>query len=85
MKKTTVEGLGYTGISVEHIDHDLSYKNYVREAPTYMEPPGDIPRSKRKQAQIDEFEEPIKKTTREQDARLKKARDKDLKDRNIKL
>ena len=84
MKKTTVEGIGYSGISVEHIDHDLSYQNYVREVPTYMEPPGDLPRSKRKQALVDEFEEPIKKTTREQDARLKKARDEDLHNRNLK-
>ena len=84
MKKTIVEGLGYTGITSEHIDHDLSYKNYVRETPTYMQPPGPTPRSKRKEELLDGFEEPLIKATREQNVRLKKERDKDLKKRNIK-
>lgn len=84
MKKTTVEGLGYTGISVEHIDHDLSYQNYVRETPTYMNPPSEVPRSKRKEEEVDEFRDRTpKKTTQKQDNQLKKAREKDLKSRNI--
>ena len=69
MKKTTVTGIGYSGISVEHIDHDLEYTNYVREAPTYMQPPGPTPRSKRKEELTDEFEEPLVKATREQNVR----------------
>ena len=84
MKKTTVTGIGYSGISVEHIDHDLEYTNYVREAPTYMQPPGPTPRSKRKEELTDEFEEPLVKATREQNVRLKKEREKDLRKRNIK-
>ena len=83
MKKTTVTGIGYSGISVEHIDHDLEYTNYVREVPTYSNPPSDVPRSKRKEALIDEFEEPIIQATKDQNVRLKKERDKDLKKRNI--
>ena len=84
MKKTTVTGIGYSGISVEHIDHDLEYTNYVRETPTYMQPPGPTPRSKRKEELTDEFEEPLVKATREQNVRLKKEREKDLRKRNIK-